>query len=266
MGQAVFPARRGSRSPVRKYWNVLREMSIAEYRLKDQSTFFGFLWSFFHPLLVVLVLYAFFRLRVGEGIANYPIYLLIGIVHFTHFSSSTSSAMTVLHGMRQLTCNVILPKEVLVIGSVLSKLPELAFSMILCVIIAGLAGAPLGWGVLLLPLVFVLQFLLVLWVSLALSTLYVFVRDAAYVYQVFLRVLFFITPTFYSLSFVGEGTARSIVLMNPLAHVMDFSRLAILGGAFPFARLLAFLAVNLVLVWLSLAVFRRQEPRFAEHV
>ena len=29
----------------RKYWNLLREITVAQYRSKDQHTFFGFAWG-----------------------------------------------------------------------------------------------------------------------------------------------------------------------------------------------------------------------------
>jgi ABC-type polysaccharide/polyol phosphate export permease len=249
----------------RRYWNLLREVTIAQTRLKDQNTFFGFLWSFLHPLLILAVLFAFFHNRVGKGIDHYVIYLLLAIIHFTHFSGSTSGAMTTLINMRQLTCNTILPKEVLVIGAVLSKLPEFAISMVICVVIALATGVKPVAGMALLPLIVLLQVLVTMWVALVLSVVYVFVKDAGYVYQVFLRVLFLITPTFYSMDFVGKG-ARWVMLLNPLAQLINLSRSAILGHGVPLRLLGGLVVVNALLIVLALNFFRRMEPQFAEHV
>jgi lipopolysaccharide transport system permease protein len=248
------------------YWNLLRVVSVSQYKLKDQNTFFGFLWSFLHPLLVLVILYEFFNARVGQNIPNYGLYLLIAIIHFTHFSNSTTGAMLSLYNLRQLTCNTILPKEVLVIGAVLSKLPEFAISMLIGVAIAWFAGVHSGWSIVALPAIFLIQVLLVLWVSLALSAIYVFVKDIIYVYQAFLRVLFLITPTFYGADFVGHGAARYVVLFNPLAQLIGFSRAAILGGGVSLFVLGALIVANIALIWVALAFFRRLEPKFAEYV
>jgi homopolymeric O-antigen transport system permease protein len=118
-----------------------------------------------------------------------------------------------------------------------------------------------------LPFVFLLQLTLVLWVSLFLSCLYVFVRDLTYIYQAFVRLLLFATPIFYSPSFLESGAAQSIVWLNPLTHVVSFSRSLILSGEFfPVRQLIVFLVVNLMLLYGSLRLFRKCEPLFAEYL
>jgi ABC-2 type transport system permease protein len=150
---------------------------------------------------------------------------------------------------------------------VLSKTPEFAISMAICVVIAVATGVRPGWTLLLLPLVVVLQIALVLWVSLLLSAVYVFVKDTEHVYQVFLRLLFLVTPTFYAPSLLGEGAARYAVVLNPLAQLIGYSRAVILGDApVPMALIGALLAVNSLLVVAVLALFKRLEPSFAENV
>jgi ABC-type polysaccharide/polyol phosphate export permease len=251
----------------RRYWNLLRDVSIAQYMAKDQSTMLGLVWTFFNPLFMLGILFVFFSARAGEGIEHYAIYLLIGIVHFTHFSNSTTGAMVVLYNLRQLTANTVLPKEVLVIGAILSKLPEFAVELAICVAIAYFSGVRLGWAAALLPAIIVVQVLLAVWAALLLSTVHVFVKDAAYVYQMLLRVLFLITPIFYAADFVGHGTARFLLSLNPLAQLIDLSRTAILGGhGLSLSFLLVLLTANGLLIRLALVFFRRLEPKFAEYV
>jgi ABC-type polysaccharide/polyol phosphate export permease len=245
---------------------LLREVAVTEHRLRDQSTSLGFVWSFLHPIVMLLVLYVFFQGRVGEGIPHYGIFLLIGIVQYTHFSKSTGGAMRVLHQMRGLATNVIFPKDVLIYSVVLSDAPEFLISMLVTVLIALLTGVPASWAMLAIPLVVLLQMLFVLWISLALAPLYVFVRDLDHLYEVAMRVLFFVTPIMYNLDFVGP-TARRIALLNPLTHLLDFSRIAILEGRFPpLTSVAAFLLGNLALGYLSLLVFRRVESSLVEQL
>jgi ABC-type polysaccharide/polyol phosphate export permease len=148
----------------KKYLNLLREIIISEFKLKDQSSFFGFVWSFLNPLLMLIVLFIFFNARIGGEIKHYPIYLLIGLIQYTHFSNATNSAMNVLASMRQLTANTIFPKEILVIGSVISSSIEFFISMTICLLIAYFSGVRLTWNLLALPLILLLQLLLVMWV------------------------------------------------------------------------------------------------------
>ena len=216
---------------------------------------------------MLVVLYLFFRARVGESVEHYAIFLLIGIIHFTHFSNSTSASMTVIQSMKQLVTNVVMPRELLVIGSVLANTVEFFIAMPVCIAIAYLSGIPLSWSLILLPLLYLLEILLVLWVSFFMACLYVFVRDIGHIYQVFLRVLFFITPIFYTAAFLEKGPARYIVLFNPLAYVIHFARSIIMSSDFsPPREFVLFLAINAGLVLLGMYTFKRVESKFAEYV
>ena len=251
----------------KRYLGLLREIVVSQFRLKDQSTFFGFLWSFLHPLLMLIFLFLFFSFRIGREIEHYAIFLLIGIIHYTHFSNSTNASMSVLSGMRQLTCNTILPKEVLVIGSVITNTIEFIISMLICIPMAYVSGARLSWTLVLLPLVLLLQVTMVLWVSFALSCLCVFVKDIAHIYQVFLRLLFFVTPIFYATAFLGGEIATYMVLFNPLAHLIAFSRAVVIEGNLFSIKLFAILlSLNTLLIYVTFKIFKKQEPLFAEYV
>src|SRR5437870_2745319 len=150
---AVAGGRIGVASDAAKWRGLLHQIVRAQFKLKDQSTLLGFGWSFLNPLLMLGCLFLFFNGQIGRGIDHYAIYLLIGLVHFTHFSNSTGSAMTVLAVMSRLTCDAIFPKELLVVGAVVASSIEFAISMGLCAIIAALTGVPMRPLMLLLPAV-----------------------------------------------------------------------------------------------------------------
>lgn len=251
----------------RQYLNVLREIAVTRYKLKDQNTFLGFAWSFLHPLIMLGLLFTLFSRRLGHGIDHYAIYLLIGLVQYSHFTSSTNRSMHVLIAMKSLTSDAIFPKELLVIGSVVADVIELVAAMIVCVTIAKFSGVDLSWPIVMLPLVFLLQLMLVLWVSLCLSCLFVFIRDLTYVYQAFVRLLLFATPIFYAPSFLEKGAAQYVIWLNPLAHLVGFSRSLILNGELlPLDQIMVFVLANLVLLYGSVRLFRRYEPVFAEYL
>jgi len=251
----------------KKYFNLLKEITISQFKIKDQSTFFGFFWSFLHPLMLLIILYSVFRFRLGETVENFGIYLLIGIIHVAYFSNATATGMRVLYSMKQLTTETVFPKELLVIGSVLSTTIEFVISMLIAVVIAYFTGINISLYIILLPLVIILEVILVLWVSIILSFLYIFIRDIQHIYQVFLRILIFITPIFYTISFLGDGIAKKIVLLNPLTYLVDYSRSLIMREEiFSIEQYLIFFLANVCLFLLSIKLFKKLEPKFAEYV
>lgn len=250
-----------------KSLNLLRELTISQYKLKDQSSFFGLIWSLLNPLLMLGVLFVFFNARMGSDIENYPLYLLLGLVMYTHFTNATSLGMRALKATRELTTDTIFPKEFLVFSAVLSSTIELVVSVFICLGIAFFLDVEMTGSVLWLPFLILTEMILVTWVSLVLAAVFPFAWDIDHIYHVFLRALFFLTPIFYDVSFVGDGIARAIVDLNPLAYVIEVSRSAIMGdGAINPSAFASFALINLVLSLAGFMLFKRLEPQFAEHV
>jgi ABC-type polysaccharide/polyol phosphate export permease len=249
------------------YRNLVREVAYSQYAVRDQSSILGLLWSFLNPLLMMAVLFAYFRMNAGRDVKHYAIFLLLGMIHYTHFSNSTSAAMNVLVFTAQLTRNTILPKEVLVIGTVLATSVEFIVSMLVCVVLACLTGTPVSWAILGLPLVVFLQLLFVMWVSFLLSAARVFVKDLSHFYQVLLRLLFFATPIFYATAFLESPLAQRLVRFNPLANMIGLSRALVIDGRmFPMGIFLALAAIHALALWGAFRWFKRREPSFAEYV
>lgn len=237
-----------------------------QHRLLEQSTVLGYLWSLLHPALTLLVLYFFFRNRMGAGIPHYAVFLLIGLVQFTHFSKSAASGMRTLHQMRTLVTGVIFPKDLLIYSSILIKAPEFIISMVLTVGIALATGVAASPALLGLPLVILIQLLCVGWTALLLAIAYVYVRDLDHIYDVGMRIFFFVTPIIYSMAML-EPETRRIVLVNPLARLIEYSRTMILEGRLPPLPEIALTALlNLGLFYLAVLLFRRSELALVERL
>jgi lipopolysaccharide transport system permease protein len=250
-----------------KYLNLWREMTRAQFKLRDQSSFFGFLWSFANPLITVGLLFAIFSSQLSHDIQYYALYLLIGIIYYTHFSNATAASMNVLHSMSALTKNGVFPKDVLVFSSITTHTIDFILSSTVCVVIGLFSGLRLSPAILALPLVLILQIMLVIWVSLLLSSLFVFIRDLMHIYNVLLRLLFFVTPIFYGLSLVGHGIGRYLLLANPLAHSIMLARTVLIEGRlFDLKQFFVLFAANGLLLCAAYKIFKKLEPTFAENV
>jgi ABC-type polysaccharide/polyol phosphate export permease len=252
--------------PPAGHWNLVRELTAAQVKLKDQSSILGFLWSFLNPLLLLWIIYVMFSRRFAGQTENYTLYVLVGLVHYTHFANATTAALPVFSNMRQLATQAIFPKSLLVISVVLSRTLEFVIAIIITIGIGLATGVHLTWALLGLPFVIFLQMLFTLWVSLLLSMLYVFARDTFHIYQVILRLFFFMSPIFFTVSFVDPlRTARFVLLINPLTHLMAYSRDIVLNGQLPpISQFILWLAVHVAMAMMILRLFKKLEPRLVE--
>jgi lipopolysaccharide transport system permease protein len=253
--------------PIRpRHIALMGQVAAIQHRVLDQSTALGYLWSFLNPLLMLAVLFAFFGRQTGANVPHYGIYLLVGLVVFTHFSKSVAAGMRVLLRMHNLVTTVIFPKDVLVYSALLADLPEFLISLTLTLAIALVSGVAPSFALLALPLIVLVQVLLVLWLSLLLSMLYVFVRDLDHIFEVVMRLLFFVTPIVYRVDALSPALQR-IAMLNPLAVVIEDLRMAIIEARAPsVTHVLLLLMGHLAACYAALVVFRRTEPLLLERI
>lgn len=249
-----------------EHLNLLRELAVTHVKAKDSNSILGILWSFLNPFIFLIITFIVFGLYFRGTTEHYGIYVLIGFVHYTYLSNCTTAAMTILKSMGQITEQTLFPKELLVFSVVLSQTYEFLIAMAITIIIAYTSGIIFTWAILLLPLIIILQIIFVMWISLVLSWSYLLVKDIQHIYQVFLRLLLFICPIFYPESFVeGNQWAELLIKINPLTYLVNYSREVIISGEmFSLESFLLFTLVNIVLLYLSLILFKRIEPRFGE--
>jgi ABC-2 type transport system permease protein len=258
----------------RRFWNLTRTLSTTEFKLRFFGSALGYLWQLMRPLLLFGVLYVVFSLVLRfESDANYyPVALLSGVVMFTFLAEATTTAVTCMVEREPLVRKVQFPRLVIPLSVVGTAAMNLALNMVVVVIFLLISGGSVRWTWLELP--FLLALLAVFAAALAtlLSALYVRYRDVKPVWDVILQVLFYATPIFYTLDIIGNDTIERLLLVNPLAVILQQFRHAVIDPSHPSAAAAAgsyaFLLIPAALmVWLTVGAYRyfnREAPRIAE--
>ena len=137
-----------------------------------------------------------------------------------HITDAASSLLT--HGA--LLRKILFPAEVLPAVAVLAQGVHflLALPVLLAALVAGALGAfgtkvPLGWPLLQVIPLLVLQALLLLGIGLFLAALTVHFRDVKDLLQTVLSVLFFATPILYTLNDLPKTKLTRLLALNPFA-------------------------------------------------
>jgi ABC-2 type transport system permease protein len=167
-------------------WSLVRELAITDFKLKYQGSLIGYLWSLVKPLAIFGVLYLVFTVfvRIGSGIDNYPLYLLVGIVLWSYFAEATSIALHSIVDRGDLIRKVYFPKFILLIASSISATITLFLNLAIIVIFMALSNVGPTLKMLLFPLILLELYSLALGVSLLLSSLYVRFRDLWHLWDV----------------------------------------------------------------------------------
>jgi lipopolysaccharide transport system permease protein len=98
----------------------------------------------------------------------------------------------------------------------------------------------------------------------------VYFRDVQYIVQSGLQVLFWFTPTFYSLTTVHQSLPSwlyGILIMNPLAGLIDGARKAVLHQTHPDAiAFSAAVVVSIITFFAGIVLFQRYQRNFADRL
>jgi ABC-2 type transport system permease protein len=123
-----------------------------------------------------------------------------------------------------------------------------------------------------LPLLVGLLTILSTGIAMLLSALYVRARDVRPIWDVVMQVVFYGSPIIYVIETVKDHAIRQIMMLNPLAAIIEQVRHAVIDPSAPTAAAAAGgaarLAVPLAIIFgvfaLGFWVFNREAPRIAE--
>ena len=244
------------------YFLVWRDLK-ARYK----QTILGVLWVILQPLLMTLVFTIFLGklVRVETGATPYPLFLYAGLLPWTFFSNAVSSGSYSLLASSQMITKVYLPRLIIPAAAVSVRLSDFLVASLVLVLLMLYYGVHLGWQILLLPILGLQITLLALALSAMLSALNVKFRDTGTALPVILQVWMFASPIVYPRSLVPARWEWAYQI-NPLTGLIEGFRSAFLGLPVNRQGLAVSALITMVLLIISLFVFRRLEDDFADIV
>jgi ABC-type polysaccharide/polyol phosphate export permease len=251
---------------LRMEWDPLYQMTRCDFKLRDQGSVFGFLWTLLSPALLFTLIYMIFSKWFGRFIPHFGWHLLIGLVYWNFFASATTNALTIFERKRYIARNFNFDKAILPTASILATFFSFAIeNVILLTLIAVFHGITFYSLVIAALMVFVML-LLAVGTGLFLASLHVFFRDIQHIWGLLLRIGFFATPVFYPVQVI-DARKLFILKLNPLYHVLKYSRLVLIKGDISVDAWMFYLAIFLVvLLGGAYAMFRKVEPVMAEYL
>jgi len=253
----------------RRAWRILWSLSVIESRRKYAGSALGLLW---YPLYSALLLgsYCFvylvvFKVRFKDlGTYEYVLFVFAGMLPYLGFSEAISSSTVSVRQSLAILKNAVFPIEFVPVKSVLAALVGL-FSSLAILVLMLLPTRHLGVHLLYLPVAIAELLLFTVAVAWLLSAVAVLVPDIAYIVNILVLMLMFVSPIAYPVDLVPDAL-RFVVYFNPMLYLVDAFRFAMLGTRWlPFWADAAFLLGSLAAACLTGAFFRRLSPIFADY-
>ncbi len=249
------------------YRELLKSNVKKEIRGKYKGSFLGILWSFVNPLLQVLVYAIIFPIILKSPEPNYVVFLIIGILPWTWFTTSLSQGTYTILGNAGIIKKVYFPREILPISVVTSGLINYLISCLIIFAFLIFSGIGFSGYLVYLPLVILVQYVITLGIVFITSAINVYIRDAEYIINFIVNMLFYATPILYSPDVFAHTKFSALIQLNPLATIINSYRDILYHQTLPDLKmLLLVLVTGLVILLVGIRVFRKLERGFAEEV
>jgi ABC-2 type transport system permease protein len=261
-------------SDARRFWALTWTLAATDFKLRFYGSALGIAWSLVRPFALFAVLWVVFDeiAGLGDGIHNYPAYILTTMVLFNFFAEVAGGCVNCLTARENLLRKIRFPRLVIPLSVALTALLNLGMTLIavlgFLVLVSGLAPA-VGWLQLVPVVVLVLCFALGL--GLLMAALFVRFRDIQPIWDVASQMLFYASPVLYVATIV-PGDYLQLYLCNPLASLFTQIRHAMIDPTASSAfeamgwKLLVPLAIVSATLALGAWVFHREAPRAAENL
>lgn len=280
---AATEARATAQSRLR--WELLTNLVRKDLKVKYQGSALGFVWSLATPLLLLAVYYLVFSYILRNGVPDFAVYLMAGLLPWNAFSSSLAFGCGSVVGNANLVKKVRFPTSVLPLSAV--GYAAVHFVLQMGVFLAFLAFFHReAFGPQLLLLVPAVAVLVVFATGLAMlvAALTVKYRDVEHLLEVVLLAWFWLNPVIYGIFLVRErlDDLTWVYFLNPMAGVIaTFQRALYVNAEVPMPggtrQVLAYdgysgyflilgmgAVISAVTFVIGLTVFRRLRGDFAE--
>jgi len=250
---------------------LLKELVKRDFQGRYAGSALGFVWSFVQPLWLLLLFSFVFAgvLKVslaGERTESFGVFLFAGLLPWMAIHEGVQRGATAITDSAELVKKLSFPSEVLVVAVALAALLHEAIALGLFVVVLAVLGelspTTLPWLLVAVPL----QLALTLGLGLLLASANVFFRDTAQVLGMLFNAWFYLTPIVYPKDWVPEKWSP-LVDWNPLTHLVDLYRQALLGGGeVDLAGLGLLLGVCVVVVFAGSWLFNVLKPEFVDEI
>jgi ABC-type polysaccharide/polyol phosphate export permease len=248
----------------RKSFDIVREFSIADFRLRYHDSLLGYLWFLLSPALMFGVYYFVFTSVINIRIPDFALYLILGIVSYNFFQDCTYSGMYSLAAKAHIIKKVYFPRYLIILASSTTAIFSLLVNLTI-ILVAVLLTRGLPPLIFLVPIPVICLLFFSTGVGFVLAALYAQFRDLGQIWGVLVLAIFWLTPVVYDVSSLPEQT-QILVFLNPLARIFMLFRHYLLYDFFELQFLLITIVSSFAAFVIGLLIFLRVQDRLAEQL
>ncbi len=238
-----------------------------DLRGRYKGSVLGFLWTFINPLLQLVVYTIVFSNILRTDVDKYYLFLFVALVPWIFFQASIVGGSSSVLSQQDLVKKIYFPREVIPISYVTSCFVNMLFSFIIIFMVVLISGVSLNvLGLLCLPVIMLVEYILALGFAMIVSATTVYFRDLEHILGIVTMVWMYMTPIMYPLDFVPDNL-RAVFMLNPMTPIVVAYRDVLYYGRVPhISTLLNGFLLGMITLVLGFIIFGKLKKNFAEEL
>lgn len=252
--------------------DLILQMTIREVVGRYKGSVLGMGWSFFIPVLM-LVVYTFvfsvvFKARWGiggeESKIHFAVVLFAGLIVHALLAEVLNRAPSLILSNVNYVKKVVFPLEILPIVSIGGGIFHCFISLSVLLIAVFILNGFIYWTAIFIPLVLLPLIILTLGLSWMLASLGVFLRDVGQTVSIVTMVMLFLGPVFYPIDALPKNL-QFWLFLNPITFIIEQAREVLIWGNLPnWIGLGVYTLVASFIFWIGYYWFQKTRKGFAD--
>lgn len=238
--------------------------TYADLKAEAARSYLGLMWWIFEPIIYLAAFYVLFVIVMQRGGPDFVPMFLTGAVVWKWFDSGIKTGGKSIAAHSGLMQHVYVPKFIFpiiaLLGSTARFIPVFVIFLIF-LLWYGYTPTASWWSV---PLIITVQFLMIGSLAGLVGAVMPFLPDLRVAIDNGLMMMFFLSGVFFDINQVHEP-ARSYLMLNPMAVLIDEYRKVLLHGQLPSgSHLLGILLLSAIVGGIALWLLKRLDHRYGK--
>jgi lipopolysaccharide transport system permease protein len=216
----------------RRYRDIIIYRTRAELKAEAELNHMGYVWWLLEPLLNTVLFYTILVVVLERAKADSISQVLVASITWQWFTGTVSNTAGSIFEAGGILKQVYLPKVVLPLITIFSNTWKFMFIFLILLLWLWCAGSPPNLAYVCLPALLLLEFAVVLALSLPLAAVIPYFPDARVAVDAVLRSLMLVSGLFFTGADI-PAVYRPYFYLNPMAVLIENFRLVLIKGQWP---------------------------------
>lgn len=253
---------------IKRYWKYIKFASKMDLESEVNNAYLDWLWWILEPVCNMLIYYFVFGIIFHNQEKYYLVFIYSGITLWTFFNKMLTQSVKAIKESRAIICKVYLPKPVILLQKMGVNSFKMAINCLIVVVLMIPYRIQVDYHLLLLIPLLIVFFIFTYGCSCFVMHFGVYIEDLSYIIAIGLRMVFYFTGVFYTVSTkIPQPFGEIFEKVNPMAFFIAATRNSLMyksgisGGVF-----LVWFIISCLLAVMGTKLIYRNENNYVKEI